>query len=302
MHNLDPRQTACFLAAIRRGTIRAAADQLALEPSTISRNISALEQGLAMTLMERGRSGVRPTEAGLLLLAFLDRQDGAWELLRSDFDALASMKRGKVSVAVGEGFVGNFFDSALAKFSAKYPDITFALTVGSTEHVVQQITDDFAHLGLAYNVMKAPQLRVEMSSAQPLVAVVRRGGRFDTGTRPELATLARMPCAISPKTFGIGAMIAAAEARHGIRFRALVETGSIAALKAFVQNDMGYTILPRFVVESELLAETVVAYPLSSAVFAGGVSALLRKEGRKLPQAAQLLVKHLKAMPVFAQP
>ena len=171
MQNLDPRQTSCFLAAVQRGTIRAAAELLALEPSTVSRNITSLEANLGTTLAERGRLGVRPTEAGELLIAFLSQQEGALDLLQSEFDALANMKRGAVSIAVGEGFIGDLFDNALAAFSIKYPDITFTLSVGSTEDVLHQVATEQAHLGLAYNVPQTPQVRVQLSSPQSLVTV-----------------------------------------------------------------------------------------------------------------------------------
>lgn len=300
MQNLDHRQTSCFLTAVQRGTVRAAAEQLALEPSTISRNIAALEKALATTLIERGRLGVRATEAGTLLIAFLSQQQAALDLLQSEFDALANMKRGKVSIAVGEGFIGDFFDNALAAFSSTYPDITFALTVGSTEDVMYQVTSEQAHLGLAYNVAKTPQVRVHASSTQPLVALVKRQGIYDTAQPLALDELAEMRCAIPPQSFGIGAMLATVEAKQGVRFRAVIETGSISALKAFVRNDMGCTILPRFVVESELSAGTLAARAIPGETFPDGQSCLIRKEGRKLPQPAQLLIKHLKSMSAFS--
>lgn len=88
--------------------------------SSVSRNISALETATATTLVERGISGVRPNEAGTLLVAFLKRDEGELDLLRSEFDALANVKRGKVSIAVGEVFVGDLFDKALSRFSLKF--------------------------------------------------------------------------------------------------------------------------------------------------------------------------------------
>jgi DNA-binding transcriptional LysR family regulator len=300
MRSLDPKHTTCFLAVIQAGTIRAAAEQLGLEPSTVSRNISALEIALANALVERGRSGAKPTEAGTLLIEFLTRQEGQLDLLRSEFDALANMKRGKVSIAVGEGFVGDLFDRALANFSSKFPDITFALTVGSTEKVIHQVISEQAHLGLAYNVANDPQLRVEASTHQPLAGLVKKGGIYDSGAPLDLEMLATLPCAIPPKGFGIGTMIALAEAQHGVRLRARVETGSIAALKAFARNDLGITILPKFVVKSELSAGTLTVRSFTSRAFSDGVSSLLRKEGRKLPQAAQLMIPHLKAMSAFS--
>jgi DNA-binding transcriptional LysR family regulator len=94
-------------------------------------------------------------------------------------------------------------------------------------------------------------------------------------------------------------MITAVEAKHAMRLRGVVETGSIAALKAFVRNDMGCTILPRFVVESELSDGTLSAHKISSDAFSDGVSSLIRKEGRKLPQAASLLLTQLRKMSAF---
>ncbi|MBU2866424.1 LysR family transcriptional regulator [Pacificibacter marinus] len=299
MNTLDPRQTECFLAAVQTGTIRSAAEQLGLEPSTVSRNISALETATATTLIERGRNGVRLTEAGTLLLGYIHKQAAALEVLQSEFDALAHMKRGNILIAVGEGFVSDLIDHAMSAFNKRYSDITFSLSVGSTEYVSHLVATEEAHLGLAYNVPSDPRLRVEMSARQPLVALVRKEGAFDTGAAFDLKRLASLPCAVPPKSFGVGTMIAASEARHGVRMQALVETGSIAALTTFVRNDMGYTILPRFVVEAELASGLFSAYPIIADTFQGGVAALVRKEGRRLPQAAQLFIKQLAGMAAF---
>ena len=98
---LEPKHILSFRTALVTGTIRAAADQLGLEPSTVSRNISSLEKHLATALIERGRKGVMPTEAGALLLKYVQRQSGEMETLRSQLDALANMERGTISVAFG---------------------------------------------------------------------------------------------------------------------------------------------------------------------------------------------------------
>lgn len=299
MNALDPRQTDCFVSAVQSGTIRLAAEQLGLEPSTVSRNIAALEAATSTILLERSRSGVKATEAGALLLKYIHKQSTELEVLQSQFDAVANMKRGNILVAVGEGFVGDLFDQALCDFNQAYPDITFGLTVGSTDHVVNQIATEQAHLGLAYGVACDPQVRVEISTYQPLVALVLKDGRFDAGGPLDLTSLSQLPCAVPPKSFGIGAMIAASEAKRGVRMNALVETGSIAAIKAFVHNDMGYTILPKFVVEAEIAAGTFLAFPIAADAFPGGVASMIRKEGRRLPQAAQLFMRQLGKMAAF---
>ncbi len=299
MQNIEPKQATCFLTAIQAGSVRSAAEKMGLEPSTVSRNIAALEKAMAVTLIERGRNGVRPTDAGILLLSYLERQEGEFDLLRSEFDVLANKTRGKVVIAVGEGFVGDLFDSALAGFSAQYPDISFMVNVGSTEYVMQQVVSDQAHLGVAYNLAKDSRIRMEATTSQPLVALVRKGGVYDTRAPLDFAAISQIPCALPPKTFGVGALITDVETKYGVRLRGVVETGSIAALKAFVRNDMGCTILPRFVVESELSDDMLTAHGISSEAFAEGVSTLIRREGRRLPQAANLLLTNLKTMSAF---
>jgi DNA-binding transcriptional LysR family regulator len=299
MGELDAKQTNSFMIAVQLGTVRAAAERIGVEPSTISRNIIALETTLATTLIERGRSGVRPTQAGALLVAYLNRQEGELELLRSEFDALANLKRGNVSLAVGEGFVGDLFDKAISQFADKYPSITFSIDVGSTEAVKQLLTTEQAHIGFAYNIDCDPQIRVEFACKQPLVALFRRGGEFDPDGPADMKHLSQLPCAIPPKDFGIGTLIAAYEAKYGQRFRAHCETGSIAALKGFVRNDMGFTILPKFVVDHELSTGIMCSYPISSKMFEQGVCSLVRKEGRQLPRAAHLFLNFAKAMSAF---
>ena len=104
----EPKHILSFKTALTAGTIRAAADQLGLEPSTVSRNIASLEKQLATALIERGRKGVMPTEAGLLLLEYANRQSGEMEALRSQLDALQNMERGAVSVALAKGSLVTF--------------------------------------------------------------------------------------------------------------------------------------------------------------------------------------------------
>jgi len=248
----EPKHILSFKTAMTAGTIRAAADQLGLEPSTVSRNIASLEKQLATALIERGRKGVMPTEAGLLLLDYAQRQSGEMEVLRSQLDALANMERGAVSVALGEGFVSDFSQSVLAKFSPDYPEITFSLNVGST--------------------------------------ICKRGGQFDNSDKVKVSEFADLPCAFLSKGYGVGAVIADMEASHGFRARAVMETGSIAALKAFVRSDLGVTLLPEFVVADDIKMGTLRARDVAVSNFGLGKVSLFVRQGRRLPLAAQRLI------------
>lgn len=72
--------------------------------SSVSRQIAQLEAQLAIQLVERGRRGVRATEAGKLLLQHLRNQMDELETVLSEFDALRGLRRGQVVIAIGDGF------------------------------------------------------------------------------------------------------------------------------------------------------------------------------------------------------
>jgi len=293
MHPIDPKHIVSFKTALEAGTIRAAADRLQVEPSTISRNIASLEKHLATALIERGRKGVQATEAGLLLLEYAQRQTGELEALRSQLDALSNMERGAVSVAIGEGFVSDFFQSALLDFTEENPNITFSLDVGATEHVSRQVAQDFCHLGLAYNVAPDPKLKVLAKVDQPLALICKAGGRFDRSGSVSIRELLRLPCGILSKGYGVGTAIAEMEASNGFRAHATLETSSIAALKSFVRADIGVTLLPAFVVSEEVKTKVFVSREIAVSDIETGAATFFVRQGRRLPLAAQKLIQPL---------
>lgn len=286
----NPKHILSFLTALRTGTIRAAADQLDLEPSTVSRNISALEKQLATALIERGRKGVMATEAGELLLGYVQWQTGEMEALRSQLDALANMERGTVSIALGEGFVGDFSQSVLAKFSQNHPQISYSLDIGATDQIREAIFEDQAHIGLAFNVSPDPRCNVVTQTRHPLVVVCCQGGKFDTGDPLNIEDLSHLPCGFLSKDYGVGAVISDMEISHGFRARGILETGSIAALKAFVRSDLGVTLLPEFVVAEDVIMGTLCSRQINVPNFGVGTATLFVRQGRRLPLAAQKLL------------
>jgi DNA-binding transcriptional LysR family regulator len=291
---LDPKHCAAFLAAAHSGSLRGAAEALGLEPSTLSRNIAALEKQLGTPLLERHSKGILLTEAGGLLQDYLRRQSSELELMQSQFDALRGMQRGTIALAVGEGFVSDLFNNALKSFSETYPRLTYTLTVGATDSVAHLVKTDQAHLGLAYNPDPDPQIKPLASANRPLVLLAARTSPYaDLPDPVPLALAATLPCALLHSGSGVGAMLRLAESREGLRLPALVETHSIAVLKAFVHSGMGVTYLPRFVVTAEIAGGAILAKPLQNNGFGQGQAQLFARNGRHLPQAAQKLARHL---------
>lgn len=294
MFKIDTVQSASFLVACEEGSIRSASERLGVEPSTISRQIKALEDSLGTALIERGRRGVRATEAGILLRTYLKHQQSEQEALLSDFDALKGMRRGELVIAVGDGFISDFVGNAVKSYKAAFPGFTYDLLSGSTEQVLHAVRTDRAHLGLAYNARTERAIRSVAQVKQPLDLLVSPTSEWADLPEPvTMAQLETLPSALLKSGFGVGDMIAVAEGAHGVRLQALVRSNSLAVLRNFVREGLGVTVLPAFVVTREIADGTIITKPLDIPEFSKGEASVFTRQGRRLPEGATRLVNHI---------
>ncbi|SFT32698.1 LysR family transcriptional regulator [Sedimentitalea nanhaiensis] len=294
MFKIDTVQSASFLVACEEGSIRSASERLGVEPSTISRQIKALETSLGTALIERGRKGVRPTEAGTILRTYLKHQQSEQETLLSEFDALKGMRRGELMIAVGDGFISDFVGNAMTSYKAAFPGFTYDLLSGSTEQVLHAVRTDRAHLGLAYNAGKERAIRTAAQVKQPLDLLVSPTSEWADLSEPvTMAQLETLPSALLKSGFGVGDMIAVAEGAHGVRLRALVHSNSLAVLRSFVREGLGVTVLPAFVVTREIADGTIATKRLAVPELRKGEASVFTRYGRRLPEGVTRLVDHI---------
>lgn len=79
---LDSDQLDAFFALVQFQTFTKAAKALRIGQPALSQRIKSLESGLKLTLLERTRMGVRPTEAGIQLLRYCQQRKALEEELR----------------------------------------------------------------------------------------------------------------------------------------------------------------------------------------------------------------------------
>lgn len=298
---MDDKLTKTFMRVCQQGSIRAVAIELEQEPSTISRRLSALENELNIQLLERRRKGVIPTEAGELLLAHLRGQATEFEALTAELDALRGMRRGSVSLAVGEGFVSDLIKNALPDFKNTYPEITFSIRSGTTETVVQDVQNDTAHLGFVFNAVQDRQCKVLAKMPQPLELLVSPKTSWAHANAPvSIDMLTDMPLALLMPGSGIGSLVRDVEAIYGVRFKQALEVNSLTAVLNFVREGLGVTVFPAFVAAREIEDHAITTLPLSIPKFASGEVRLISRAGRRLPDATMKFADHaMRSMQAF---
>lgn len=134
---MDTARYKAFIVAAEEGSISKAAEKLGYTPSGISQLLKALETDLGIALLNRGKKGVRLTEAGENLLP--DFREIV-RLERNVFDkaqAVNGLERGSVVIASYPSVSVHWLPEVIKKFQDDYPGVR----INVREGVRQEITD-----------------------------------------------------------------------------------------------------------------------------------------------------------------
>ncbi len=120
-----------FLAVARTGRLLAAARQLELDHSTVSRRIDQLEAGLAIQLFERGPRGTSLTPGGEQLLTHAEAMEQAAGAIGDLRSLTTGTVSGVVRLACLEAFGQHIIVRNLPRLREHHPDLELELIPGS---------------------------------------------------------------------------------------------------------------------------------------------------------------------------
>ena len=118
-----------FLALIRTGTIRAAAERLKVSHSTVARRIDALEKRLSTRLFERMPTGYALTPVGEDMLRVAETVEDELHGLARRIEGHDNRLSGRLCVTMVDALATNLLMPHLAEFTERYPDIDLEVPV-----------------------------------------------------------------------------------------------------------------------------------------------------------------------------
>ncbi len=282
--------------AAKWGSMRAAADNLGVAASSVSRQIAQLEAEMGVGLIEHGRRSLLLTESGRLLIEHHSRQLLLNETLDARLADIKGLRTGRVALAVGEGFVGQRLSDVLLKFNAKYPDVLIDVRMSaSSNEVTRLVAEDDAHLGLVFQSSEDRRIRVLASVKQPLCAVMRIDHPLAKKKRLKLADLKAVPLCLPEASFRTRQLLRTVESHERISLQPRVTCNSIALLKGLLASGEFFTLLPLLAVGIEVANRQFAAVPIDSAELNDAGVQLISRRGRRLPPAPSRMLGALTA-------
>ena len=116
-----------FLALAREPSLAKAGARLAVDASTVSRRLAALEESLGLRLFDRTREGLRATAAAERLLPSAEAMEAGASGFARDAESFEREVEGRVRVTAPPGLADAFVAPLLVELHARHPRLTIEL-------------------------------------------------------------------------------------------------------------------------------------------------------------------------------
>ena len=279
---MDIRQLRYFLEIAEQGSLTRAAARLNVAQPALSLHVKNMEEDLGTRLLTRSRAGVRPTEAGELLLRRARRILDDLARTEDDIRNLDADPAGVVRL----GFPGTI--SAMVSLPLilaarkRYPRITLNITEAMSGFVGDWLSDGKIDLAVLYSPSRDPEILSDLLLEEELV-VVWPADRLCAATI-DLATLAGEPMVLPSGVHGLRRLVD--ETCQGLGFapEIAMEIDSFNNIKRLVAAGFGPSILPLYAVREEVAADRLkVSHIAAPGLWRG--AHLMSRKGRPAPRA-----------------
>ncbi|WP_437956301.1 LysR family transcriptional regulator [Sorangium sp. So ce119] len=288
MGTMDLNHLAVFAAVAETASFTAAARQLGVPKSTVSRGIASLEASLGVRLLQRTTRSVALTTAGQ---ALVDRIGSRLRALTEAIEGLPELgdePSGSLRLTATADFGTEVLAEILAGFCRRYPRIALEMHLSSrpVDLVKEGYDAAFRFLGKKPRdstlvARKVGELEMQLYASPAYLAA--------RGTPRTLDDLAEHDCVALTGTSPF-ARDEASGARARLRVRLLADDGFFA--REAVRHGVGIGMFPAFLVQQDVLNGTLVRVLPRWTMPMGGVF-LVFPSGRHLPKKTAALRDHV---------
>lgn len=279
------RHLEAFVAIAEAKSLKRAAEELHLTQPTISKTLKDLEDILGVTLMDRGRAGVRLTSAGEVFVQFAQQSAAAVRQGLNSIATLGAAGGAILHIGVLPSAAAYIFPAATAQFKAASPDTVLHIEEGALPALISRLRA--GDLDLVVGRLGSADVMAGLSFtslySETVIAVVAPDHPLIDATRLEQLedTLVIYP----PKDAAIRPMVTQLMISRGMQpFRKRIECVSGAFGRAMTLSDeRPVWLISRGVVADDLATGRLVALDIDMGETQGTVGIMARSEEASTP-------------------
>ncbi len=235
-----------FLKTAERGSFTRAAEALSYSQSGISRMIADLEKEWNVSLLERGRAGVRLTSDGLKLLPFVKNVCAEYEKLLTQVDELNGLESGLIRIGTFSSVATHWLPNIIREFQKDYPNIDYELLLGDYTEIEAWILEGRVDCGFL-RLPAHPDLETAFLAQDRLMVILPENHPLADCDRFPAAALCSEPFLLLEK--GGKAEISEIFERCGLTPKVHFTTWDDYAIMSMVESGLGISILPQLILK-----------------------------------------------------
>jgi DNA-binding transcriptional LysR family regulator len=250
---MDIDELHAFLSVARRGSFSLAADALHLTQPAVSKRIAALEQTLDTRLFDRIGRRVILTEAGQTLLGRAEKILADVDDTRRAITNLAGEIRGRLSIATSHHIGLHRLPPVLRQFTRRYSQVQLDLCFMDSEAACRAVVQ--GELELAVVTLPFEQnadLILTPTWSDPLALVSAPDHPLCRHARLTLARLCEYPAILPAAGTFTRELIERSFLEPELPLRVSLETNYLETIKMMVSIGLGWSLLPRTMVDRSL--------------------------------------------------
>ncbi|SBW10162.1 Transcriptional regulator [uncultured Eubacteriales bacterium] len=233
-----------FLKTAECGSFTRAAELLSYSQSAVSRMIGDLEKEWRVTLLVRGRAGVRLTSDGMKLLPYARRVCEEYQRLQAQVDELNGLQTGLLRIGTFSSVAAHWLPGVIKAFQRDYPNIEYELLLGDYTEIETWVIEGRVDCGFL-RLPAHPDLETILLGRDRLLAVLPEGHPLARYERVPAARLCQESFLLLEK--GGKADVSEIFEEHGLAPKVRFTTWDDYAIMSMVESGLGVSVLPELI-------------------------------------------------------
>jgi DNA-binding transcriptional LysR family regulator len=285
---MDTQSLQAFLEVAETSSFSKAGERLHLSQPAISKRIALLEEQLGAALFDRVGRQVALTDAGRTLLPYARRALQDMEDGRRALSHLSGKVGGRLSIGTSHHIGLHRLPPVLRAFTEKFPDVDLDIHFMDSEDACEAVVQGKLEIGIVtLPTQPIPKLETQLVWPDPLAVVVAPRHPLLKLKHPRLPDLALHPAVLPDEHTYTHRIVKEALQAHGIAPRIRLATNYLETLKMLVAIGLGWSVLPRSMLDETLCAVTIPELAMRRDL------GVVWHERRTLSASARALLKEL---------
>src|SRR5688572_10857731 len=259
---LDTRQLRAFVTLARRGSFTLAAKELHLSQSAVSHSMKSLETDLGCRLFDRMSKKVLLTQAGEQLLQHADKILSEMFAARESITQLGKWGRGRLRVGASTTACQYILPEILSEFKKSYPQALITVEPGDTWEAMELLRNNQVDMALLLQPKRDDDFEFSPIFEDEMQFVMAPSHPWAKAGAVQREDVPRQQYILYNKKSFTFELVEDYFRSEDMVLNAVMEFGSMEAIKELVKLGLGVSILAPWIARKEIESGELVTLPL----------------------------------------